>query len=227
MNIIIPRNNNSEMLLYLWKIIDLPFISLFDLLFTISYDFFFLPPDKAISFISSCIKDQLLIKDNEQNLKLSSALENRLKNWQKKRTNDIIDKINDYKSINHLKNEIKTGLTTNFNNLIKSFIDMGTLNRAAAISNSSYNLNKIDTKKGIIKSKVAGSKEESYIIEIDTNSKFIRHNCHDFETRRATNKKFCKHLIKLFLLLKDKNEDIAVYFLNKIAENIDDWDFLA
>ncbi len=226
MNIIIPRNNNSEMLLYLWKIIDLPFLSSFDLLFTISYDFFFLPPDRALSFISSCITDQLLIKDNEQNLKLSPALENRLKNWQKKRTNDIIDKINDYKSITHLKNEIKTGLTTNFNNLIKSFIDVETLNRAAAISNSSYKLNEVDTKKGIIKSKVAGSKEESYLIEIDITNKFIRHDCHDFETRRATSKKFCKHLIKLFLLLKDKNEDIAVYFLNKILENIDDWDFL-
>jgi len=226
MNIIIPRNNKSEMLLYLWKIIDLPFISLSNLLFTISYELFFLPPDKANSFINSCIKDQILIKDNEQTLKLSPALDNHLNKWQKKRKNDILDKINDYKSINHLKNEIKTVSTTNFNNLIKYFIDIGTLNRAAAISNSSYQLNEIDTKKGIIKSKVAGSKGESYVIEIDTNSKFIRHNCHDFETRRASNKKFCKHLIKLFLLLKDKNEDIACYFLNKIVENIDNWDFL-
>ncbi|MFX1571332.1 MAG: hypothetical protein ACFFB0_01150 [Promethearchaeota archaeon] len=226
MNIKIPRNNNSEMLVYLWKIIDLPSISLYDLLFTISYELFLFPPKKARSLIKSCIKNQLLIIDNENNLKLSLLLENRLKNWQKKRKNDIINKFNDYKSIIHLQNEIKTGLSTNFNNLIKRFIDAGTLNRAAAISNSSYKLNEIDTKKGIIKSKVAGTKEESYIIEIDMNNKFIRHNCHDFASRRATDKKFCKHLIKLFLLLKDKNEDIALFFLNDLVENIDDWDFM-
>ncbi|MFX1311218.1 MAG: hypothetical protein ACFFHD_01215 [Promethearchaeota archaeon] len=227
MNIIIPHKNNSEMLLYLWKTIDLPFIPLHELLFTISYELFFLPPDKAISFLNSSIKDQNLIKDNQQNLKLSPALENRLKNWQKKRINDIIDKLKNYKIISHLKNGIKIGVTTDFNNLIKRFIDMGRLNRAAAISNSSYKLNEINSEKGIIKSKVIGSKEEPYIIEIDTNNKFIRHNCHDFETRRAPNKKFCKHLIKLFLLLKEKNEDIAVFFLSKIVENINDWDFLA
>ena len=72
-----------------------------------------------------------------------------------------------------------------------------------------------------------GTKEESYNISINTNDKIIKHNCHDFETRRSQEKKFCKHLVKLFFLLKDENQEQTEQFLSRIGENIDDWDFTA
>ncbi|MFX0104066.1 MAG: hypothetical protein ACFE75_01075 [Candidatus Hodarchaeota archaeon] len=225
MNFVIPRKDNTEMLLYIWKIIDLPSISLSDLIYKITFDFFLLPPDKSIDFINTCINNKYLVKDDNQDLRLSSALNQKLNNWQIKRKNEILQKIKSAKKIAQLKNDIKKKDTSNFSVLINSFADKGTLNRSVSVSDAAFELLAYDHAKGIIKSKVAGSKKESYIIEIDTNEKLLRHNCHDFESRRAENKKFCKHLTKLFLLLKEKNENSAELFLNEIAENIDKWDF--
>lgn len=225
MNFAIPRKNSTEMLLYIWKIIDLPSISLNDLLYKISFDLFLLPPDKSTDFIDTCIDNKDLVKDDNQDLRLSNTLNQKLNNWQIKRKNVILEKINSAKKIAKLKNDIEKKELTNFNVLINAFVDKGTLNRSISVSDDAFKLLEYDLVKGTLKSKVAGSKEEFYIIEINTNKKILRHNCHDFESRRAENKKFCKHLTKLFLLLKEKNENIAEYFLNELAENIEKWDF--
>ncbi len=223
----IPRNDNSEMLLYIWKIIDLPSISQNDLLYKISFDLFLYTPDEAIEFIEACIQNKLLEKDNDKYLKLSKNLSQKLQTWQIKRKNSILQKISATKEIIQLQDNIDNKKTTNFNVLINRFTDKGTLNRSVSISDAAFEELEYDSTKGIIKSKVKGSKEEPYIIEINTNNKTLTHNCHDFETRRADNKKFCKHITKLFLLLKNKNKNTAEFFLNNIAENIDKWDFSA
>ncbi|MFX1431586.1 MAG: hypothetical protein ACFFCY_15585 [Promethearchaeota archaeon] len=224
MNLAIPRDNPSEMLLYIWKIIDLPFILRKDLLYRLSFELFLDPPEKVQKFINKCIEDRLLIKDDNQNFRLSKDLNNQLLAWQDKRQIEVIQKIKTASKIERLKNDISKD-STNFSVLINAFADKGTLNRSVSVSDTAFEMLSYDRAKGLIKSKVKGSKEESYLIEINTNKKIIRHNCHDFESRRAENKKFCKHLIKLFLLLKDKNENLAEFFLNKIAEDIDLWDF--
>ncbi|MFX0021692.1 MAG: hypothetical protein ACFE9S_05160 [Candidatus Hermodarchaeota archaeon] len=224
MNFAIPRNNTSEMILYIWKIIDLPFISFNDLLFRISFDLYLDSPEKAKKFIKRCIEDNVLIIDDKQNLKLSKELNKQLIEWQKTRKVMVLKKIKTANKIEHLKDDISKK-STNFSILINAFVDKGTLNRSVSVSDNAFEILKFDRSQGIIESKVKGSKEESYVIEIDTNNKVLRHTCHDFETRRANTKKFCKHITKLFLLLKDKNEKLAEFFLNDIAENIDMWDF--
>lgn len=224
MNFAIPRKNNSEMLLYIWKIIDLPFIAYNDLFYRITFDLFIYPPEKAKDFINNCIKNKYLIKDNNL-LKLSEELEQELKNWQNKRENEVLEKIKAGKEIDQLKHKIDVKDSSNFSILISAFVDKGTLNRSVTVSDTAFNLLEYNILEGILKSKVAGSKEESYIIEINTNNKILRHNCHDFEARRAENKKFCKHLTKLFLILKEKNNNSAEFFLNQLAEDIDKWDF--
>ena len=225
MNFAIPRNNNSEMLLYIWKIIDIPTISQNDLLYKISFELFLFPPNEAISFINNCLDNQLLVKDNNLNFTLSKNLNQQLKNWQKKRKKAVLKKIVSSKQITQIQSDTGKEKSTNFNVLINSFTDKGTLNRSVSISDTAFELLECDSAKGILKSRVKGSKEESYIIEINTKKKLVCHNCHDFVTRRADNKKFCKHLTKLFLLLKDKDETIAEFFLSKLAENINTWDF--
>jgi len=225
MNFAIPRNNNSETLLYIWKIIDLPSISQKDLLYKISFELFLFSPIEANEFIENCIKNKFLDKDNDHFLKLSKPLNQQFINWQEKRKNTVLHKITSAKKITQLKSDIENDNSSNFSILLNAFTDKGTLNRSVSVSDTAFELLEYDRNKGIIKSKVKGSKEESYFIEVNINNKIIRHNCHDFETRRADNKKFCKHLTKLFLLLKDKNENLADFFLSKIAENIDKWDF--
>ncbi len=225
MSFTIPRKDNSEMLLYIWKIIDIPSISLNNLLYKISFELFLLPPNKATEFINNCIHNNLLVKDDNNHLSLSAALNKKLNNWQNKRKANILEKINSVKKLAQLRRDSQKKDATKFSVLINAFVDKGTLNRSVSVLDTAFELLEYDLEKGTVKAKVAGSKEESYIIEIDINSKFLRHDCHDFETRRAENKKFCKHLAKLFLLIKEENENIAEFFLNELAENIDNWDF--
>ncbi|UCD02082.1 MAG: hypothetical protein JSV23_03415, partial [Promethearchaeota archaeon] len=75
------------MLLYIWKILDLPSISLDDLLYKISFEFFLFSPEKATDFINDCIDNSYLVKDDNQHLRLSNGLNQKLNNWQKKRKN--------------------------------------------------------------------------------------------------------------------------------------------
>ncbi|MFX1591909.1 MAG: hypothetical protein ACFFCL_04365 [Promethearchaeota archaeon] len=224
MNFAVPRKNNSEMLLYIWKVIDLPYILYNDLLYRISFDLFLLSPKEAKNFIDTCIENKFLLKADNNYFKLSEELNQKLKNWQKKRKIDIFGKIEAAKNIVDLRNNLSKE-STNFSVLLNFFVDRGTLNRSVSVSDEAFELLKYDRTKGIIKSKVKGSKEDSYIIEVDINEKILRHDCHDFETRRADNKKFCKHITKLFLLLREKDENNAEFFLNELTENIDMWEF--
>ncbi|MFW9880368.1 MAG: hypothetical protein ACFFG0_45425 [Candidatus Thorarchaeota archaeon] len=226
MNFAIPRKTNFEILLYIWKIIDLPFITYSDFLYRITFDLFILEPENAKNFINNCIEHKFLIKDNDL-LKLSKELEQEINNWQKKRENEIIGKISAAKKIDKLKNDISKKVSTNFSNLVNAFVDKGTLNRSVSVSDAAFELLTYDTNQGILNSKVKGSKEESYVIEIDTNKKILFHNCLDFRKNRANDKKFCKHITKLFLMLREKDEDIAEFFLRDLAKNIDKWDFSA
>ncbi|MFW9864870.1 MAG: hypothetical protein ACFFEN_02125 [Candidatus Thorarchaeota archaeon] len=226
MNFAIPRNNNSDLVLYIWKIIDLPSIPLNDLIFKISYELFLQTPDKAKEFIEKCLESNFLNKDDNGNLTLSSSLYKKITVWQKQRKDKILDKIKSAKKITQIASDFKQEGTSNFSVLLKSFVDRATLNRAAIISNSAFNIKVFDAAKGIIDSTVLGSQDEPYIIEVNSKTKLLKHNCHDFETRKSSNKQFCKHLAKLFLVLRETNNESAEFFLKDIAENIDDWEFI-
>ena len=225
MNLAIPREDNTELLLYLWKIIDLPYITLNNLLYKISYELFLIPPNKASTFVKNCLKSNILTKDDNGMLNLSTSLNEKLKTWQKKRKNEILKKINTAKKTTQMTSIIEKDKTTSFSILLKSFVEKGTINRAANIPSTDFDIKELDTTKGVMKSTVSGSKEEPYYIEIDINKKLLKHNCHDFETRRSKNKQFCKHLARFFLLLKEEKEDSAEFFLKDLAENIDKWEF--
>ncbi|MFX0188235.1 MAG: hypothetical protein ACFE8A_10915 [Candidatus Hodarchaeota archaeon] len=225
MNFSLPRKNIEELILSIWKIIDLPNISMNDLLYKISFELFLQSPEEALEFIQSSIKSNLLKKDEKDYLKLSQNLNKKLKNWQLERKNIISSKITSSRKIDSLIDDLKAERGSDFSSLIKVFLDKNTINRAANVSDDAFKINILDFDKGLIKAEVVGSKKEYYLIEIDTKNKILYHNCNDFEMRRAKNKKFCKHLAKLFLLLKEKNERKVVVFLNKIAEDINDWEF--
>ena len=227
MNFAIPRNNNSEMVLYIWKIIELPSISLSDLLYELSFELFLFSPNGASQFIQKVVDNNFLIEIPNNMFKLSHNLELKLKNWHIKRKAQILKKIeSSKKETQEIDNFDKNNLNK-FNTLLKAFLDKGTINRAVTVSDSAFNIIKFDPKSKIIKAEVKGSNDAPYNIEISINDKFIKHNCHDFQTNRVKNKKFCKHLAKLFLLLKKKNEKSALFFLESITNEINNWDFLS
>ncbi|MEJ2280059.1 MAG: DUF2240 family protein, partial [Candidatus Lokiarchaeota archaeon] len=70
MNFKPPKKSATELLLYIWKIIDLPEISFEDLVYRISFDLYIVPPEKARKFIERAISSKLIDKNGE-NLSLS------------------------------------------------------------------------------------------------------------------------------------------------------------
>ncbi len=227
MNLEIPRNNRSELIFFLWKIIDLPQISLNNLLYKISFELFLFPPEEATKFVDTCIENELIIVNKKGDLSLSNSLKTKLKVWQKSRRDEIKQKINSTRKITQLQNDIENGKSTNFNVHFKSFVDKGTLNRAARVTNKAFDIKQLDFVKGVIKATVLGSKGDPYIIEIDFNEEFLKHNCHDFEARKSQNKQFCKHLTKFILLLRENYQDSVELFLKTLYENIENWEFIS
>lgn len=225
MSLEIPKNNATELLIYLWKIIDLPYISLQNLIYTISFNLFILPPEDARTFIKKAVEKKLL-KIDENKISLSPTLKKRIETWQEKSKNKIKNNLELRKEHIFKPNRTVEIKKPEFNVLLRAFLDRGTINRAAAIPNDAFQILTFDDAKGIIKAEVSGSKEKPYKIEINTNEMLLTHGCHDFKTRRSINKKFCKHLVKLFLLLKKKDEEKTLDFLIKISNNINEWEFM-
>ncbi|MHA1526532.1 MAG: hypothetical protein ACTSQD_05830, partial [Promethearchaeota archaeon] len=193
----------------------------------ISFKLFFDSPEKANLFIDKTIKNKILVKDDNENLSLSQNLKKNLQSWQIKRRKTIVNKIINRNDETSVKNNKIFENDSNYNTLLKAFLDKGTINRAAILSDENFNINEFDHKNGIIRAEVVGVKESSYNIEINTKNKTLVHSCHDFQERRAADKKFCKHLAKLFLILKDKDSVSALNFLREIAENINEYKFLS
>ena len=139
----------------------------------------------------------------------------------------FLKKVNNSTSIAQNTDNFNKNSSNKFNILLKAFLDTGTINRAVLLSDSAISINSFDPQGKIIKAEVQGSQKNPYIIEISPVKKYLKHNCHDFETKRAQNKKFCKHLAKLFLLLKEKDEKGATVLLEKITKEINKWEFVS
>ena len=214
------------MTLYIWKIIELPFISTSDLVYKISFDLFLFSPKDAKLFIKKAIHNGFLMARDNNILSLSDDLAIKLQNWHKKRRVEISKKVSRTKSISQYTDKLKKNDSNKFNILLKAFLDTGTINRAVLVSDSAITISTIEPQNKIIKAEVQGSRKIPYIIEISTIEKVLKHDCHDFETKRVQNKKFCKHLAKLFLLLKEKDEKGATMILENITKDINKWEFV-
>ncbi|NVM18224.1 MAG: DUF2240 family protein [Candidatus Lokiarchaeota archaeon] len=214
------------MTLYIWKIIELPWISISDLIYKLSFELFLFSPKEAKEFIKKAVHNGFLIIDNDNKLSLSNALTLDLKNWHRKRSVEILKKVNKSTSIAQNFDNYKKNSSNKFNILLKAFLDTGTINRAVLVSDSAITISTFDPHNKIIKAEVKGSQKTPYIIEISTKEKLLKHDCNDFQTKRAQNKKFCKHLAKLFLLLKEKDEKGATLFLENITNDINKWEFV-
>ncbi|MBY9017454.1 MAG: DUF2240 family protein [Candidatus Lokiarchaeota archaeon] len=227
MDLTIPRKDLSDMVLYIWKIIGLSSISSSDLLYSLSFELFLFDPKEAKKFVETAISQKYLILERGDNLKLSKELNQELSMWQIKRKEEISERLTSSKRIKDLRVE-KGNLIINsnqFKTLFKLFVDEVTAGRSASILQSDIKLLKFDDKTGILKATVKGSQENIYKIEINVKLKILKHDCHDFQTRKSKSKKFCKHLARLFFLLKEQDETSATYFLKEIGDNINDWEF--
>ena len=222
MNFSIPRDKESELLLYIWKVMDLPYLSEEELLYALSFDLFLVPPEKAQALMKKSLNNHLLKKDKNSLISLSDDLENKLNEWNDRREAEIKRNLSEKKNLTKKK---ETAIKSKFGPILKAMADKGSINRAVAINNDAVNLLDIDFDIGQIKAEISGTKEKPYKIEIDSKKKILIHDCHDFVTRKSKEKKFCKHLIKLFLKLKETDEESALDFLEKMTQEINKWEF--
>ncbi len=226
MSFAIPRNNPSEYLLYLWKIIDVPSLSEKELLYKMSFELFLDSPSKVKDFVQNCVKSDLLKKNSEGNFTLTPSLQKKLESWQKARKEQIIANLVSEKKVLIQKVKLEKEKGSTFNVLLNGFSDRTMINRAVTISNEDVEVVEFNAQSGFLKVKIKGHLQEPYIVEISSVEKTLKHDCDDFQKRGSKTKKFCKHLVKLFLFLKERDEASAISLLDKISENIVDWEFI-
>ena len=224
MDLKIPRKNLSEMVLYVWKIVGLPSVSQEDLIYMLSFNLFLYDISAAKEFISLAIEKGLFLKTSQNDISLSDNLKAKLQEWQIGRKVEIRERLKAIQIVKRIEQTSKEE-SNNFTTLFRIFVDDATLTRTASILQSDIKYLKKDLDQGKIKATVKGSKEISYSIDIDLENKYIHHDCHDFESRKSKDKKFCKHLAKVFLMLKDEDENKALILLNEIANQINEWNF--
>ncbi len=98
--------------------------------------------------------------------------------------------------------------------LMESFIDGGRLRRAWSIGDSEVKMEEV--REDLIRAMV-----KDYHIVIDSENKVVLHDCADWR-KLVPNKRFCKHLGKLFLYLPDER---AKSILERIYTEEEDWSF--
>lgn len=108
----------------------------------------------------------------------------------------------------------KEEIEENTETLLRLFADEGRILRGRVIKNT--DLKDIKVEKQKIKAEI-----RNYKILIDQGEKIIQHDCDDWK-RRKNQKKFCKHIVKLFLTLPEKKSE---KILKSISQNLNEWRF--
>jgi predicted amidophosphoribosyltransferase len=86
-------------------------------------------------------------------------------------------------------------------------------------------LNMVDNE--TITSVIEGSGQD-YNLHIDLKYKIVKHDCYNYVNKRAKNKKFCKHIIKAFLVIKkESGERYTTNILRKMYTHLDKWEFIS
>jgi hypothetical protein len=220
------KNPNSlrELLIHIWKSIDLPSIDKENLLYYISFKLFLFKPNKTIQIVNEALKKGFLI-EKKGYLSISNSIRSELEKWQIAEGARVDQALNEIKNRAVIQNELESGKQSSFNMLLKEFSDQNTLNRAVTISKNAFKEINANFNRRLITAQVMGSDESPYKIEIDVNKRIISHNCHDFVAKRRNLKKFCKHLVKLFLILRADYESELENLLKEVRNDIDLWEF--
>ena len=111
-----------------------------------------------------------------------------------------------------------------FERLIKDLASKTTIERANSISDKRIRILSIDKEVGLINADVQGNSIVPYKIILDLSQEnlpnIIYHDCPDYLARKKPNNKFCKHVMKFFLLLMRDDPDFTLKLLNQLHKKI-------
>lgn len=214
----------KDLALYIWRCIDLPLISMEDLLFFLSFQLYRFKPSEATQIVNEFIKNSILIKEKGF-LKLSNELDSSFIKWQEEEGKKVEQAMGDIGNKTEIKKKLEKGKRKSFNLLLKELSDEKTLDKAVTISKNSFKKIEVNFDQGIIRGNVSGTRERPYYFEINIKEQTISHDCHDFVSNKSRQKLFCKHIVKLFLILKPEYENRIEDLFREIIHEIKDWDF--
>jgi len=115
------------------------------------------------------------------------------------------------------------GLNRKINDILKRYSDKKALYKTASLSNSSFNIEKLDFAEGILECSIEAQDHNNYKILINTHKRTISHECREFRELNIYRKKFCSHLLKLCFILQEKAPKKLLSFLEDI--NTYDYNF--
>ena len=99
-----------------------------------------------------------------------------------------------------------------------------TIYKAATQKSDNYEIYKYDKINHIIRVIIYRKNKNPSFMQLNLSKNLITHNCREFNINKVK-KRFCKHLVKLFLLLKESNKEYSLFLLKKICNNIDRFNF--
>jgi hypothetical protein len=90
--------------------------------------------------------------------------------------------------------------------LLEKYVDKAALNRSAAFSDSQIHLKRLSSEEGLLICEITGDENgnKALRIKIDTEARAVTHRCEEFRQMNIYKKKFCSHLAKLCLFLKEE-----------------------
>ena len=102
---------------------------------------------------------------------------------------------------------------SDFKEIIKNLTNKNTRNRVKSIPDDYVQLFRIDKENGIVEAEIQGSQTILYKLNLNISlintSRVIDNDCPDYLTRKKQNNKFCKHIVKLFYVLKNQDYDFT------------------
>ncbi len=108
-------------------------------------------------------------------------------------------------------------LNRKIKDILNKYSDRKTLYKTASISNSLFNIEKLDFEGGILECSIKAEDQNKLKIIIDTKKRIISHKCREFKALNNYRKKFCSHLLKLCFILQEKAPTQLISFLKDIT----------
>lgn len=221
-----PPNTLQDLLIYVWKIVDLPRINKDRLINMIALDLYLASPPNARELIMKAINTGLLLENPDtEEIWLSPALEKPVNDWQ-------VEGIEKRKQIQSMLNEpwrspIPLTDDLKFNVYIREIADVLVWEKALKIRSSMINANQEELKgkvEGKIKNIDVETEEKSeYSFSIDFDHNIISHSCPEYDTLRKTQKKLCPHLAAVINRAYAKNKTQTMEIVRKMVLDWTKW----
>ena len=216
-----------EIVLYWWKIIDRPTVSLDELYNFIAFDLFLAPLDKTRLIVDKAIHEGYLISDSiQETVYLSKELEADFKKWQA----GGVEKV---QRMNELLNQawrppLEITEKSVYDILQADIADVSVREKAGKMLASAVKVDRVDFNSEIVgfgKEENEKGEDIQYPFSINVISRSISHNCPEYLNLRRDQKRLCPHLVRAFTKLFISNELQTQKLIRDLVDNRDSWSF--